>query len=126
MNTLDKTPEKDLNEMETGNLPDIVKLMVITMVTRLGTRMDGHSKTFNKERENLRKYQTEVIEQMNTITELKNIPQGSTAEKMKQKNWIYKLEDKATELNQINQQREKMKFKNVKILKGTLEQYQAE
>lgn len=40
---------------------------------------------------------------------------------MKQKNWIYKLEDKATELNQINQQREKMKFKNVKILKGTLE-----
>ena len=74
MNALDKTPEKDLNEMETGNLPDIVKLMVITMVTRLGTRMDGHSKTFNKERENLRNYQTEVIEQMNTITELKNIP----------------------------------------------------
>ena len=66
--------KKDLNEMETRNLPDIVKLMVITMVTRLGTRMDGHSKTFNKERENLRKYQTEVIEQMNTITELKNIP----------------------------------------------------
>ena len=74
MKALDKTPEKDLNEMETRNLPDIVKLMVITMVTRLGTRMDGHSKTFNKERENLRKYQTEVIEQMNTITELKNIP----------------------------------------------------
>ena len=69
---------------------------------------------------------TEVIEQMNTITELKNIPQGSTAEKMKQKNWIYELEDKATELNQTNQQREKMKFKKVKMLKGTLGQYQAE
>ena len=96
------------------------------MVTKLGTRMDGHSKAFNKERENIRKYQTEVIEQMNTITELKNIPQGSTAEKMKQKNWIYELEDKATELNQTNQQREKMKFKKVKMLKGTLGQYQAE
>ena len=39
---------------------------------------------------------------------------------MKQKNWIYELEDKATELNQTNQQREKMKFKKVKMLKGTL------
>lgn len=48
--------------------------MVIKMVTKLGTRMDGHSKAFNKERENIRKHQTEVIEQMSTITELKNIP----------------------------------------------------
>ena len=39
---------------------------------------------------------------------------------MKQKNWTYKLEDKATELNQINQQKEKVKFKKVKIFKGTL------
>lgn len=88
--------------------------------------MDGHSKAFNKERENIRKHQTEVIEQMSTITELKNIPQGSTAEKTKEKNWTYKLEDKATELNQIKQQKEKVKFKKVKMLKGTLGQYQAE
>ena len=90
------------------------------MVTKLGTRMDGHSKTLNKEREIIRKYQTEVIEQMNTITELKNIPEDSTAEKMKRKNWTYKLDDKTMELNQIKQQKEKMKFKKVKILKGTL------
>ena len=112
--------------MEISNLPDRVKVMVIKMVTKLGTRMDGHSKAFNKEREKIRRHQTEVIEQMNIISELKNMPQGSTAEKMKQKNWTYKLEDKATELNQINQQKEKVKFKKVKIFKGTLGQYQAE
>lgn len=35
--------------------------------------MDEHSKNFNRKIGNIRKYQTEVIEMNNTITELKNI-----------------------------------------------------
>ena len=32
------------------------KVMVIKMFTELGRRMEQHSKSFNKERENIRKY----------------------------------------------------------------------
>ena len=46
--------------------------MVIKMLNELGTRMDGHSENFNKEMENIRKYQIEVTELKNTNTELKN------------------------------------------------------
>lgn len=52
MKALDKTPEKDLNEMEISNLPDRVKVMVIKMVTKLGTRMDSHNGAFNNKRKN--------------------------------------------------------------------------
>ena len=34
-------------------------------------RMDEHSEDFNRETENMRKYQTEVTDWKNTITELK-------------------------------------------------------
>ena len=55
--------------MEISNLPDKeFKVMVIKMVTELGRRVDEHSENFNKERENIRKYQTEdITEQKNTL-----------------------------------------------------------
>ena len=45
------------------------------MFTELGMEewMD-HSENFNKATENIRKYQIELIDWKNTITELKNIP----------------------------------------------------
>ena len=46
--------------MEISNLLDRVKVMVIKMVTKLGTRMDKHSEKFNKELENTQKNQTEL------------------------------------------------------------------
>jgi len=49
--------------------------MVIKMLTELGKRMDEHSENFNKEIENVRKYQTEITELKN-MTELKNILGG--------------------------------------------------
>ena len=42
--------------------------MVIKMLTKLGRRMDEHSEHFNKEIENIRKFQIEVTELKNTIT----------------------------------------------------------
>ena len=48
--------------------------MVINTLTNLRRRLDKHSENFNKEIENIRKYQTEVI------TEQKICYRGSTAE----------------------------------------------
>ena len=64
-----KTPEKELNKMKINNLLDKeFKAMVIKMLTELRRRMDEHSENFNKEIENIRKYQTEVTKLKNTIT----------------------------------------------------------
>ena len=47
--------------MEISNLPDKeFKVLVIKMLTKLGGRMDEHSENFNKETENVMKYQTEI------------------------------------------------------------------
>ena len=54
--------------MELSNLPDKeLKVMVTKMLTELGRRMDEHSENFNKEKNNIRKYQTEVTGLKNTI-----------------------------------------------------------
>ena len=50
--------------------------------------MDEHSENINKEGPNIRKYQTEVSELTDTISELKNTLEGSTINKMKQKERI--------------------------------------
>ena len=53
-----KTSETNLNKMEVSNLPDKdFKVMVIKMLIELGRRIDEHSENFNKEMENIRKYQ---------------------------------------------------------------------
>lgn len=36
------------------------KVVIIRMLTKTGGRTDDHSENFNKERENISKYQTEV------------------------------------------------------------------
>lgn len=57
--------------------------MIIKMLTKLRRRMDKHSQ--NLKIENTRKFQTEVTELKNTITELKNNQWVSKADLMKQK-----------------------------------------
>ena len=59
------------------------KVMIIKMLAELRRRMDEHSENFDKETENVRKYQTESIELKNTISELKDILEnwrGSTTD----------------------------------------------
>lgn len=54
--------------MKRSNLPDkMFKVMVMKLLTEL-RRMEEHSKNFNKEIENTRKYQIEVTEIRNTET----------------------------------------------------------
>lgn len=57
-----KSPEKDLYEMKISSPPDKeFREMVIKMLTKVGRRMDEHCGNFNKETENIKKCQTEVV-----------------------------------------------------------------
>ena len=68
-----KTPEKQLNEMEIGHLPEReFRIMIVKMIQDLGKRMEAKiekmQEMFNKDLEKLKNKQT----QMNsTITEMK-------------------------------------------------------
>ena len=58
--------------MNINNLPDKdFKILVITLMESRRI-MEGYNEKYNKEVENIRKFQTELTELKNTITELKN------------------------------------------------------
>ena len=78
MKEQDKTPVKQLNEMQIGNLPEKeFRIMIVKMIQDLGKRMQAKiekmQEMFNKDLEELKKKQTEVN---NTITEMKNTLEG--------------------------------------------------
>ena len=78
MKEQDKTPEKQLNEVEIGNRPEKeFRIMIVKMIQDLGKRMKAKMKTmqkmFNKDLEELKNEQTEMN---NTITEMKNTLEG--------------------------------------------------
>ena len=69
MKKQDKTPEKQLNEVEIGNLPEKeFRIMIVKMIQDLGKRIQAKIKKmqemFNKELEELKNKQTEMT---NTI-----------------------------------------------------------
>ena len=60
MKEQDKTPEKQPNEVETGNLPEKeFRIMIVKMIQDLGKRMEAKIKKmqemFNKDLEELKK-----------------------------------------------------------------------
>ena len=68
-----KTPEKQLNEVEIGNLPEKeFRIMIMKMIQDLGKRMEAKiekiQETFKKDLEELKSKQT----MNNTINEIKN------------------------------------------------------
>ena len=59
-----KTPEKQLNEVEIGNLPEKeFRIMIVKMIQDLGKRMEARiekmQKMFNKDLEELKNKQTD-------------------------------------------------------------------
>ena len=76
------------------------------MLTELGRRMGQHSENFNKEIQNVRKYQTEVI------NEVKNTLEGFSSRLDEIEEQISELEDKAKELIQTEQQNEERILKS--------------
>ena len=78
MKKQDKTPEKQLNEVEIGNLPDKdFRIMIVKMIQDLGKRMEAKIEKMqnmcNKDLEELKNKQTEMN---NTITEIKTTLEG--------------------------------------------------
>ena len=58
MKEQDKTPEKQLNEVEIGNLPEKeFRIMIVKMIQNLGNRMEKIQETYNKDLEELKSKQ---------------------------------------------------------------------
>ena len=114
MKEQDKTPEKQLNEVEIGNLPEKeYRKMIGKMIQNLGKRMEAKIKKmqemFNKDLEELKNKQTEMN---NTVTEMKNTPEGINSRKTEAEEWISDLEDKMVEFTAVEQNKEKRMKKN--------------
>ena len=82
MKEQDKTTEKQLNEVETGNLSEKeLRIMIVKMIQDLGKRMEAKiekmKEMFNKDIEELKNKQTAIN---NTITKMKTTLKESIAE----------------------------------------------
>ena len=90
MKEQDKTPEKQLNEVEIGNLPEKeFRMMIEKMIQDLGKRMEAKiekiQEMFNKDLEELKNKQTEMN---NTITKMKIILDGINSRITEAEKWI--------------------------------------
>ena len=82
MKEQDKTPEKQLNEVEISNFPEKeFRIMIVKMIQDFGKRMEAKiekmQEMFNKDLEELKNKHREELknkqtEMNNTITEMKN------------------------------------------------------
>ena len=110
----DKTPEKQLNEVEIGNLPEKeFRIMVVKIIQDLGKRMEAKIKKmqdiFNKDLEELKNKQTEMN---NTITEMKNTLEGINRRITEADERISDLEDRMVEFTAAEQNKEERMKRN--------------
>ena len=118
----DKTTEKQLNEVEVGNLPEkefrilIVKMMIVKMTQDLRKRMEAKiqkmQEMFNKDLEELKNKHPEELnnkqtEVNNTITEMKNTLEGISSRITEAEEWRSDLEDRMVEFTAMEQNKEK-------------------
>ena len=101
MKEQDKTPERQLNEVEIGNLPEKeFRIMILKMIQNLGKRMEAKiekmQEMFNKDLEGLKNKQTEMN---NKITEMKNTLEGVNSRITEAEEWISDLEDRKAEFH---------------------------
>ena len=109
MKEQDKTPEKQLNEVEISNLPEKeFRIMIEKMIQDLGKRVEAKIKKmqemFNKDLEELKNKQTEMN---NTITEMKTTLEGIKSRITEAEEWIRDLEDRMVEFTAAEQNKEK-------------------
>ena len=96
MKEQEKTPEKQLYEVEIGNLPEKeFRIMIVKMIQDLGKRMEAKieklQEMFNKDLEELKNKQTEMT---NTITEMKTTLEGINSRITEAEEQISDLEDR--------------------------------
>ena len=114
MKEQDKTPEKQLNEVEIGNLPEKdFRIMIGKMIQDLGKRTDAKiekmQEMFNKDLEELKNKQTEMN---NTITEMKNTLEGINRRITEAEERISDWEDRMVEFTTVEQNKEKRMKRN--------------
>ena len=99
MKEQDKTPEKQLNEVEIGNLPEKeFRIMLVKMIQDLRIRKEAKiekmQEMFNKDLEELKNKQTEMN---NTISEMKTTLEGINSRITESEELISDLEDRMVE-----------------------------
>ena len=114
MKEQDKTPGKQLNEVEIGNLPGKeFRIMIVKMIQDLRKRMEAKIKKmqemFNKHLEHLKNKQTEMN---NTITEMKNTLEGINTKITEAEGRISDLEDRMVKFTATEQNKEKRMNRN--------------
>ena len=114
MKEQDKTPEKQLNEVEIGNLPEKeFRIMIMKMIQDLGKRMEAKIKKmqgmFNKDLEELKNKKTEMN---NTITEMKTTLERISSRITEAEERISDLEDRMVEFTAAEQNKEERMKRN--------------
>ena len=114
MKEQDKTPQKQLNEVEIGNLPEKeFRITIVKMIQDLRKRMEAKiekmQEMFNKDLEELKNKQTEMN---NTITEMKTTLEGVSSRITEGEEWISDLEDRMVEFTAVEQNKEKRMKRN--------------
>ena len=109
MKEQDTTPEKQLNEVEKGNLPEKeFRIMIVKMIQDLGKRMEAKiekmKEIFNKDLEELKNKQTKMN---HTLTEMKTTLEGINSRITETKERITDLEDRMVEFTATEQNKEK-------------------
>ena len=109
-----KTPEKQLSEVEIGNLPEKeFRIMIVKMIQDLGKRMEAKTEKmqemFNKELEELKNKQTEM---KNAITEMKTTLEGIKSRITEAEERITDLEDRMVAFTAAEQNKGKRMKRN--------------
>ena len=120
MKEQDKTPEKQINEVEIGNLPEKeFRIMIVKMIQDLGKRMEAKiekmQEMFNKDLDEIKNKQTEMN---NTITEKKTAQEGINSRITEAEERISDLEDRMVEFTAAEQNKEKRMKRNEDSLRG--------
>ena len=109
-----KEQEKQLNEVEIGNLPEKeFRIIRVKMIQDLGKRMEAKiekiQEMFNKDLEQLKNKQTEMN---NTITEMKTTLEGINSRITEAEECISEVEDRMVEIIATEQDKEKTMKRN--------------
>ena len=120
MREQEKTPEKQLNEVEISNIPEKeFRIMVVKMIQDLGKRMEAKiekmQEMFKKDLEELKNKKTKMN---NTITEMKTTLEGINSRITVVEEWISDLEDRMVEFTAVEQNKEKIMKRNEDSLRN--------
>ena len=103
MKEQDKSPEKQLNEMEIGNFPEKeFRIIIVKMIQNRRKRMEKMQNIFSKDLEQLKNKQIEMNDTL----------EGINSRITKAEEWISDLEDKMVEINAVKQNTEKRMKRN--------------